>query len=478
MRALCHRLLSAAALVSLCVAAGAAAAAPKPADPPPNVVFLYADDLGYGDLACYGSPVAQTPRLDALAAEGIRFTQFYVSHCVCSPTRCSAITGHYPSRHRIYGHLAHLASNKARRMPDWLDVAAPSLPRALQQAGYRTAMIGKWHLGGGSGRMWMADEIVINSPAAPAVAEYGFDHVRTIFGNSPTWKGAELRPEPHDIYPYADEEFSTWSSRSIADETIGFLRTHASGPQRAQPFYVNVWFHDVHTPMRPTDEMREGFRELPEKSQVHYSMLRFMDRQIGRVLDTLDELGLRENTLVLFTSDNGAVLNRGGSNGPLRDWKHGLYEGGIREPLIVRWPAQTPAGRVDEYSVLNIVDLVPTIAQLAGAQMPDGYRSDGEVIVDALRGGTHRTSRSLYWHHPNAGQRSPQLAIRRDDWKLLADPNGARLQLYNLAEDVGEAHDRAGDQPQLAAELLQAVQQWHAEMRRAAADVSPGGAAK
>ena len=158
----------------------------------PNVVFFYADDLGYGDLSCYGSPVAQSPRLDALAAEGIRFTQFYVSHCVCSPTRSSAITGQYPSRHRIYGHIAYLATNKRRRMPDWLDVKVPSLPRRLQEAGYRTAMIGKWHLGGGSGRMWMSDHVVINSPDAPSVGDYGFDHVRTIFGNSPTWKGARL----------------------------------------------------------------------------------------------------------------------------------------------------------------------------------------------------------------------------------------------------------------------------------------------
>ncbi|NQT14154.1 MAG: sulfatase-like hydrolase/transferase, partial [Planctomycetes bacterium] len=225
----------------------------------PNVIFFYADDLGYGDLACYGSEVAQTPRLDSLAREGTRFTQFYVSHCVCSPTRASAITGHFPGRHRIYGHIAFFEYNRRRKMPDWLDVAAPSLPRALQKAGYRTAMIGKWHLGGGSGRTFRIEDlrqpgrdtsqrprkVVINHPDAPAVARYGFDHVRTTFGNSPTWKDAKPWPEPHETYPYASREWSTWSSRAIADETILFLKDHVSST-RDRPFYANVWFKDVH----------------------------------------------------------------------------------------------------------------------------------------------------------------------------------------------------------------------------------------
>lgn len=460
-------------LVVLTCRIGASA---QPAPPRPNVVFFYADDLGYGDLACYGNPVAQSPRLDQLAAEGIRFTQFYVSHCVCSPTRCSAITGQYPSRHRIYGHIAQFKSNAARGMPDWLDVSAPSLPRALQLAGYRTAMIGKWHLGGGSGSRWKSTDVVINHPDAPSVADYGFDHVRTIFGNSPTWKGRQLLPEPHDIYPYDDEEWSTWSSRSIADETIDFLRTHRSGQNREEPFYVNVWFHDVHTPMRPTDEMRASFRSLPEKSQVHYSMIRFMDEQIGRVLDELDAVGVRDNTLVMFTADNGAVLDRGGSNGALRGWKHGLYEGGIREPFIVRWPAQTPAGRVDSESILNIVDFAPTIAELAGARLPEGDVADGDVMIDALRGQAHRRRSPLFWHHPGANPRSPQLVIRRDHWKLLANPDGSEVQLYDLMSDAAESHDYAAEEPETTAALLQEVLAWHAEMERVAATVAPGGA--
>jgi N-acetylgalactosamine-6-sulfatase len=437
----------------------------------PNIIFFYADDLGYGDLACYGSQLAQTPRLDMLAREGTRFTQFYVSHCVCSPTRASAITGQFPGRHRIYGHIAFFEQNRRRKMPDWLDVAAPSLPRALQKAGYRTAMIGKWHLGGGSGRTFKmeglrepgrvrskkSDKIVINHPDAPPVAQYGFDHVRTTFGNSPTWKDAKPWPEPHETYPYACREWSTWSSRAIADETIGFLKEHVNSTGD-QPFYANVWFKDVHVILRPTDEMRKPFRHLDEKPQVHYAMVRYMDQQIGRVLDTLDELGLSENTLVLFSSDNGAGKGRGGSCGPLRGWKHSLYEGGIRVPFIVRWPGQVPAGRVDEQSVLNICDLIPTFCKWTGAEIPAGYESDGEDMTEALRGGPFERSKPQFWHYPTT---SPSLAVRIGDWKLLTNPDGQLEELYNLADDISETTNLARDRSDIVRSLKDPLLKWY-----------------
>ena len=462
------------ATIILGLVPGALSAAKEDQTPRPNIVFFYADDLGYGDLACNGSPVAQTPRLDGLARQGTRFMQFYVSHCVCSPTRASAITGHFPSRHRIYGHLAFFKSNRRRKMPDWLDVHAPSFPRALQQAGYRTAMIGKWHLGGGSGRDFQIEDlrdpdrkrsaaprkIVINHPDAPPVAQYGFGHVRTTFGNSPTWKRAKPWPEPHEIYPYVSKEWSTWSSRAIADETIGFLREHA-GARGDQPFYVNVWFKDVHVILRPTPEMRQPFRKLDEKRQVHYAMVRYMDEQIGRVLDVLDELQLSNNTLVLFSSDNGAAKGRGGSNGPLRGWKHGLYEGGIREPLIVRWPGHVPAARVDQQSVLNICDLIPTFCRLAGASMPEGYQPDGEDISAALQGDPFERSKPQFWHHPNT---SPSLAVRVGPWKLLTNLDGQVSELYNLEDDIGESTNLADTRPDLVKSLRGSLLAWYQEL--------------
>lgn len=461
--------------ILLCLLWVALSASTEAAPPPrPNILMILADDLGYGDLACYGSDVAQTPRLDQLAREGTRFTQFYVSHCVCSPTRASAITGQFPSRHRIFGHIAFFETNRQRNMPDWLDLEAPSLPRALQAADYHTAMIGKWHLGGGSGRTFQIEDleqeptadslkgrpVVINHPDAPAVARYGFDHVRTTFGNSPTWKDAEPWPEPHDIYPYACWDWSTWSSRAIADETIEFLKNHAESGN-GRPFYANVWLKDVHVILRPTDEMKKPFQHLDEKAQVHYAMVRYMDEQIGRVLDSLDDLGLSENTLVLFTSDNGAGKGRGGSNGQLRGWKHSLYEGGIREPFIVRWPGHVPAGRVDETSVLNICDLTPTVSRLAKARMPDGYRSDGEDVTDVLQGTSRERTKPQFWHYPAS---QPSYAVRIGDWKLLTDADEGIEELYNLADDVEETRNLAADRPEIVKSLKASLQEWQREL--------------
>ena len=261
------------------------------AEQPPNIVFLLADDLGYGDLACYGHPYARTPNLDRLAQDGTRFTQFYVC-TLCSPTRAAAITGQFPSRWRIFAHLSSLASNTGRGMPHWLDPQAPSMPRALQKAGYRTAHFGKWHLGGGSGS-FRDGELFINHPDAPPVASYGFDVVRATFGNGPTWKKAEPVDKPHEIYPYAESEWQTWSSRAISDATIEFLQDHAQRHPN-QPFLAHVWFKDVHTPLKPTDAMRAPYADVPEPSQTHYAMLSFLDEQIGRILNALDKLGLRE----------------------------------------------------------------------------------------------------------------------------------------------------------------------------------------
>lgn len=425
----------------------------------PNILFFYADDLGYGDLHCYGHPRSLTPRLDRLAAEGTRFMQFYVSHCLCSPTRASALTGQYPSRHRIYAHLSALDSNKSRGMPDWLDVAAPMMPRSLQKAGYRTAHFGKWHLGGGSGA-YRDGKLWVNHPDAPPVVDYGFDVARSDFGNSSAWRGIEPVDKPHEIYPYVDKPWLTYSSQAIADAAIGFLDEHVKRSQPS-PFLIHAWFKDVHTPMTPTAEMRTAFRDLPEPQQTHLAMLQFMDSQIGRVLDRLAKLGLAENTLVLFSSDNGAALGRGGSCAPLRDFKWSLYEGGIRVPFIVRWPGRVPAGRVDESSVLNLVDFAPTFCRLAGATMEQAERMDGFDISDAFQGREFIRQQPMFWHHPTRSERTPTLAVRDGDWKLLTYPNGDRPELYDLKSDVGEAKNLAEQNPEIVARLQKRLDAWY-----------------
>jgi N-acetylgalactosamine-6-sulfatase len=354
--------------------------------------------------------------------------------------------------------LSALDANTSRGMPHWLDVNAPSMPRALQKAGYRTAHFGKWHLGGGSGA-YRDGKPWVNHPDAPPVVDYGFDVARATFGNSPTWKAAVPVDAPHEIYPYNDQAWLTWSSRAIADSTMEFLADHAERSPKS-PFLIHAWFKDVHTPMKPSAEMRESFRDLPEPEQTHLAMLRELDKQIGRILDKLDELKLAENTLVLFTSDNGAAQNRGGSNAPLRAWKWTLYEGGIREPFMVRWPGHVPAGRVDDKSVLNICDFAPTFCRLAGATMGEDHQSDGIDMMPALSGKTVTRISPQFWHHPTGSDRSPPLAIRDGKWKLLTEPSGRRLELYDLSADVGETTNLAEKEPEVAGRMRDALLAW------------------
>ena len=427
----------------------------------PNILVILADDLGYGDLGCTGHPHTKTPNIDALARQGTRYTQYYV-HMLCSPTRVSALTGQFHSRWRIFGHLASIEDNLRRGMPDWLDSTAPSMPRMLQSVGYRTAHFGKWHLGGGSGS-YKNGKLFINHPQAPPISAYGFDVARSAWGNSPTWRAALPVERTHEIYPYDEPEWQTWSSRAIGDATCEFLEQHVrSFPQ--QPFYAQVWLSDPHTPLRPTDEMRAPYLHLPEPQQTHSAMVSYMDSQIGRVLKRLEELKLDSNTLVVFYSDNGGVLNRGARNSPYRGEKWTLYEGGLRVPLIVRWPGHVATGKVDTDSVLNVCDWFPTLCELGGAKAPQEYVSDGENIQAALLGtGFHRT-KAMYWHHPTGGARCPELAIRFGNWKLLQDPNGERRALYNLASDSAESHDVASAEPLRVKELERMLLAWYREL--------------
>jgi arylsulfatase A-like enzyme len=446
------------------------------AQPRPNIVFILADDLGFGDLQSYGHPRIKTPHLDRLAEQGTRFTQFYQSHSVCSPSRTSLITGQYPSRWHVYAHLAWLRSNAERGMPDWLSVEAPSLPRALQQAGYRTALFGKWHLGGGSGRRFGGKDI--NSADAPPVTAYGFDEARVVVGNGATWREGERRDEAHDLYPYADSYFVTWSSRQVVDSSLEFIENHQR-EHADQPFMLNLWFHDPHVPLQPTAEMRAPYADIADRGmQNYYSVVTHMDAQVGRLLQRLDELGLSDNTLVVFTSDNGTPAREGslrtgaiapgvslstdtaGSNGGLRGWKWHLYEGGVRVPLIVRWPGHVPVARVDADSVLHGTDFIPTLCRLVGANMPMGFQPDGLDVTAAITGKPFVRSQPIFWQNPTAKRRGPSLAVRDGNWKLLMEYDGTDEQLFDLEGDPAELVDVARDRPKVVALLRSQLLNW------------------
>jgi N-acetylgalactosamine-6-sulfatase len=419
---------------------------------PPNIVFILADDLGWGDLGCYGHRDIKTPNLDRLASQGALFTQFYVSSPVCSPSRTGLLTGNYPSRHRMFDYLSQPAVNQKKGIPNWLDPAVVMLPRLLKQAGYATGHFGKWHLGYFEG--------------APEPGAYGFDAYRTHAGPGPHW----------------DEKAKYYRAKStdyIVDETIGFIEKH-----RGQPFYVDVWSLVPHATLDPTPEQmqpyeRFGPRNTPHKGalQIYYAAVTGLDQGVGRLLAKLDELGLADDTVVIFSSDNGPedihlaeTSHSGvGSAGPFRGGKRSLYEGGIRLPFLARWPKRIAAGRVDNESVLTAVDFLPTMCQIAGANLPAGYRPDGEDVTDILRGSSRARKGPIYWEWRwnvigTVLNRSPRLAIRDGNWKLLMNPDRGRIELFDIPRDPSELNNLADRRPEVVRELSRKLAAWHATM--------------
>jgi arylsulfatase A-like enzyme len=413
----------------------------------PHVVFVLSDDLGPGDLGCYGGTLAPTPRIDALATQGMKFTQFYVASPVCSPSRCALITGQFPGRWRITSYLQTKAGNRACEQADYLDAKAPSLPRAFHDAGYKTAHFGKWHLGGGR-----------DVKDAPKFAAYGYDE------HAGTWESPE--PDP-DItagnWIWSDKDkFKRWQrSQFFVDRTLDFLTRNKS-----TPCFINVWLDDPHTPWVPNAESDK--KDTPANLKP---VLMEMDTQVGRLLDGLEKLGIANDTIVIFTSDNGpAPTFRGGRAGGLRGAKISLYEGGDRLPFMVRWPGHVPAGKIDETTVLGGVDMFPTLCALCWVPVPAGYQSDGEDRSAAFLGQPLADrSKPLFWEYgrnnksfdyPRGRDRSPNVAVRDGNWKLLVNADGTGAELYDLAADPKETKDLAADKPDVVERLKKMCLDW------------------
>jgi len=433
----------------------------------PNFIFILTDDQGWGDAGFAGHPYVRTPALDRLKREGTWLQQFYVAATVCSPSRTAFMTGQYPARHAIHGHLSTAEQNAARAMPNWLNPEAPMLPRLLQRAGYATAHFGKWHLGHGEG--------------APPPSEYGFDVSKVVNGNGPSLgnEGTE---------PY----FRAKSTSQIMDETIKFIRAN-----RERPFFVNAWTLLPHAKLDPTAEQLSEYtglqpraddpafgdwmqkylgraKSLPDQMRVFCASLTDLDTQVGRLLDALEELGLAENTVIFYSSDNGPedyrvgnAANAGvGSPGVLRGRKRSMYEGGVRTFGLVRWPGHIPAGRVDSVSVTGAVDFLPTVCALAGVDVPVDLAGDGENVSDIWLGGERERRGPLYWEWlfgvqgADDGYLPPPLAMRYGDWKLFADHRGERLQMFNIVADPAEERDVVLEQPVLAEFMKRRLLAW------------------
>ncbi len=431
----------------------------------PNIVMVFIDDMGWGDFSCFGNLDAKTPNVDRLAAEGLRFSQFYVNAPICSPSRCALTTGQYPQRWRITSYLNNRADNARRGVANWLDPQAPTLARILHGNGYATGHFGKWHLGGQR-----------DVDDAPSITAYGFDASLTNFEGM----GAKLLPltqrpgerEAGRIWADAERlgQPVTWMQRSqitsgYVDAAIAFI-DRASAKQ--QPFYVNLWPDDVHSPFwPPVDKWADGKRGL------YLSVLQEMDRQLGKLFDHIRASpALRESTLILVCSDNGPEPGAG-SAGPFRGAKTRLYEGGIRSPLIVWGPAliaEDKRGAHNEKSVFAAFDLAPSLLALAGATTPKDVKFDGEDVSATLLGrSTDSRTAPIFWRRPPDRKNSPpalpepqpDLAMRDGDWKLLCNYDGALPELYDLAADRGETTNLAGKQPEIVTRLTAAVVAWH-----------------
>ena len=418
----------------------------------PNVLFILIDDMGWMDLGCQGNKNLRTPNIDNLAKGGMRFTDAYAPAPVCSPTRAAIITGQSPARLQITNHLPHqdrFTPKDSKLLPanmlNHLSLESETLAERLKKdAHYATAFIGKWHLYTGRDNKYN-----------PLNQGFDINIGGCSYGGPPTFF------DPYRIDFLPDRKEGEYLPNRLADEAIAFISEQNS---KDKPFFVALWNYTVHWPMEAPDKLVEKYKNLPVKGYRDHryaAMIEAMDIAIGKVLKSLDDLNITEETLVIFTSDNGPFGGVGDAS-PLRADKGHLYEGGIRVPLIVRWPGKVEAGEVEETPVI-LTDLHPTILAATGLDLNSTIPNDGHNLLPLLKGKEKLKNRAVYWHYPNfAFHRDNRLgsAIREGDHKLIHFYDTDSVELYNLKNDIGEKNDLSGKMPQLASRLKNKLKVW------------------
>ena len=411
----------------------------------PNIIFIFADDWGYGDLSAHGSTWVKTPNIDKMISEGVDFKNFTVNSPVCSPSRTAVMTGQFPARQSIHQHFQGWKAHEKRGMPDWMDPDGMSFPKEFQKAGYATAHFGKWHLG--------------SAPDMPKESAYGYDEYATFNGS-----GTVNIPKAGSVgVDYAEE----------------FIKKNKN-----QPFMINLWLHEAHLAHFPLDKFMDEFGNLDEQKQVYASIIGEGDEAVGRIMNLLKELQIDENTLVVFSTDNGPEwegteaekIHKGngygkyysvGETGGLKGQKRSLFAGGVRVPFVAKWPKVIPAGVEDTNSVVTAVDLLPTFFEAAGIQMPKGYQPDGESMMSAFKGIGLKRSKPIFWEWRGGVSKEytwPSLGVRDGDWKLVVDVTGDKYELYNEKQDWKEENNLAAENPEKAKELLSMVNNWKAKL--------------
>jgi arylsulfatase A-like enzyme len=421
----------------------------------PNIVFILADDLGYADLGCYGSKYYETPHIDGMAAGGVRFTDGYTCGPNCQPTRAALMSGQYGPRTGVYtvGNINRFNwQSRPLRPVDNVTALPPekiTIAQTVKNAGYATAMFGKWHLG--------------NKPSQHP-SQRGFDEAIVSNGRHFDFK----------TNPKVEVEDGAYLADFLTDRAIDFIRR-----QKDKPFFLYLPHFGVHAPHEAKPELVEIFRPKPavggQHDPTYAAMIASVDESVGRILATLDELGLANNTLVIFSSDNGGVggyrragLEKDGitDNAPLKGGKGMLAEGGVRVPYIFRWKGTVAPGRTEATPIIS-VDLYPTLVELAGAKPPADQPLDGVSCASLLTEGKPLERDAIYWHFPgylgagrNQWRTLPGGAVRMGDWKLIEYFEDGGQELYNLKADIGEEHNLAASETETAGRLREKLVAW------------------
>ncbi|MEW4488886.1 sulfatase [Thalassoglobus sp. JC818] len=411
------------------------------ADQPPNILLILIDDMGWADLQCYGSQFHETPNIDRLASEGVRFTDFYSAGAVCSPTRAAIQSGQYQARLGITdfipGHRRPFAPLLVPEVANHLPLEIVTPAEALHEEGYATGYFGKWHLG--------------NQQQEPD--SQGYD-VSLVTG------GRHFAPN-FRTNPPVEVPDETYLADFLTDQTIDFMRDH-----KDEPFFAMLSHYAVHIPLEAKKEKIAKYEKKPKpeggvNNPIYAAMVEHVDDSVAQLMKALDELELAENTVVIFTSDNGGLYqsaSRGGpivcSNAPLRDEKGTLYEGGIRVPLIVRWPGVAPAGAVCSDPTIS-TDFWPTLAEIGGVKDVEHQTLDGVSLVPVLKNPEATLQRdAIYFHFPHYHHSRPAGSIRMGDWKLIEFFEQGDLELYNLADDLSETKNLLAESNQSAANSI------------------------
>ncbi|MCG8697082.1 MAG: sulfatase [Bacteroidales bacterium] len=435
----------------------------------PNIVFILADDLGWADLPLYGNKFNEAPNITQLANEGVTFDNAYASCPVCSPTRASIQTGQYPARigliDFIPGHYRPYEKvTVPRNRVQYLPTEAYTLGEAMQSAGYKTGYFGKWHLGFGMEHL---------------PEKQGYEEAISFTGGPFYGFGSRLHPK-QDL---PDDKLL---SEALTDFGIDFIEKN-----KDQPFFLFLAHYDVHVQLDADSALIQEFLKKPKVdgypcNAIYAAMVKHVDNSVGRIQSKLEELGLAENTIVVFYSDNGGLVSRfdkipliakskryvyegdtllyvASSNAPLRSEKGTVYEGGIREPFIVKWPGKLKAGTRTN-AIMTSTDLLPTFAEMAGAKLPENLVLDGKSIVHELKTNEFDYERPIFWHYPVYHHDVPASAVRKGDWKLVENLENGSLELYNLKDDIGENKNLAESNKEKTNELMTLLENWRKDL--------------